>query len=110
MLIATILICVAFFISSLYLYKCTPKDINHFAGYRTPSAKKSPKAWTLANSYFSKILFRYYSISFIIDIIVYFICKSDVIITILSISLLSIITFSAVLSTEKLLEKTFKDK
>ncbi|MDE0471780.1 MAG: SdpI family protein, partial [Ekhidna sp.] len=59
-------------ISIAFLFKkCYPKEINPMVGYRTRRSMKSQKAWTIANSYSSDLLFRHTLILPIIQVMLY---------------------------------------
>ena len=65
---------VVIFISIAFLFKkYYPKEINPMVGYRTRKSMKSQKAWAIANSYSSDLLFRHTLILPIIQVMLYFI-------------------------------------
>lgn len=71
--LCTLFLCPMYIIWGLFLMNNPPKEINSLYGYMSKMSKKSPEAWSFAQSYAGKRIFWSGIITLILLLPVYFI-------------------------------------
>lgn len=71
--IADLIICFLYIVTGLCLMYNPPKEVNSLYGYMSKYAKKSPEAWSFAQNYMGRCLFRFGIITLILLVPVYFV-------------------------------------
>ena len=99
-------------IAGFWMRKTPPKDINHFAGYRTATSMKNQDTWDFAQAYSGKMMCRLGWISILVAVIpmLFVIGASEDVISIVGLILCGVLLIPLLLVvplTEKALQKTF---
>ena len=99
-------------IVGLWMRKAPPKNINHFAGYRTSTSMKNQDTWDFAQAYSGKMMCRLGWISILVAVIpmLFVIGASEDVISIVGLILCGVLLIPLLLVvplTEKALQKAF---